>query len=279
MLFAILPGLGGLCVLAIAAGMAARIAFYRSLRSIEQRIAASTRPLPLRTDLPRAVIELALRCGGSSEPPPHSVRIRQIGSMQQANGRAELPFRARQRIAIGAPGFIWRADFAPFGFIHVADYFIGGTGGGGTGGLEGRFLGALPFLTFAGSAAAAKGEIMRYLAELPWSPDAILRNRALEWRALDDETLRVAAGAGASRGEIRLLLDQDGLIAAVEADDRPRLENGSAVERPWRGRFWDYREIEGRKIPMRGEAGWLLNEGEMIYWRGTIQHWTAEPPA
>jgi hypothetical protein len=274
MLFAVLLGLGGLCVLAIAAGIAARIAFYRRLTIIERHLAMSTGPLPPRADLPRAVIELALRCGGSGEPPPHSIRIRQIGSMQQASGRAAMSFKARQRIAIGAPGFLWRADFGPFGLIHVADYFIGGTGG-----IEGRFLGALPFLRFSGRAAATKGEIMRYLAELPWSPDAILRNRALEWRALDDQTLCVAAGAGASRGEVRLLLGQDGLVAAVEADDRPRLEKGSAVEMPWRGRFWDYREIEGRKIPMRGEVSWLLNEGETTYWRGTVQHWTAERPA
>lgn len=275
MLIKILLGAGGLGALGSAAAMmAARIAFHRRLRSIERRLAMGPGSLPRRADLPRAVTELALRCGGSREPPPHSVCIRQIGSMRQGSRRSEMSFRARQRIAIAAPGFLWRADFGRFGLVHVADYFIGGTGG-----LEGRFLGALPFLRFAGSAAAAKGEIMRYLAELPWSPDAILRNRALDWHVLDERTLRVAAGTGASRGEVRLLLGQDGLVIAVEADDRPRLENGAAVERPWRGRFWDYREIEGRKIPLRGEGSWLLDEGEMVYWRGTIQRWTAERPA
>src|SRR5579885_2145933 len=163
MLSAILLGLGGLGVLASTAAIAARTAFYRRLRSIEQRLATSPGSLPLRADLPRAVIELARRCGGSREPPPHSVSMSQIGSMKQAGGRTEMSFRARQRIAIGVPGFIWRADFGLLGLIHVADYFIGETGG-----LEGRILGALPFLTFTGSAAAAKGEIMRYLAELPW---------------------------------------------------------------------------------------------------------------
>jgi len=34
-----------------------------------------------------------------------------------------------------------------------------------------------------------KGELMRYLAELPWAPDALLANPWLAWRAHSDCTL------------------------------------------------------------------------------------------
>jgi hypothetical protein len=66
------------------------------------------------------------------------------------------------------------------------------------------------------------------------------------------------------------LLDADGLVTAVEADDRPRLEGKAIVERPWRGHFWDCGEVDGRKIPMRGEVGRLLDAEESIYWRGMV---------
>src|SRR5690348_1557536 len=75
-----------------------------------------------------------------------------------------------------------------------------------------------------GGMAAAKGEIMRYLAELAWSPDAILHNPSLTWSVVDDLAVRVSAELGGSRGEVELRLDGDGRIGSVFAPDRPRKE-------------------------------------------------------
>ena len=52
-----------------------------------------------------------------------------------------------------------------------------------------------------GGANNNRGEALRYLAELPWNPDAILHNRSLGWAVLDAETIRVATGVGAERGD------------------------------------------------------------------------------
>jgi hypothetical protein len=38
----------------------------------------------------------------------------------------------------------------------------------------------------------SKGEAMRYLAELPWLPQAMVANQELEWRQIDDRTVEVA---------------------------------------------------------------------------------------
>ena len=146
----------------------------------------------------------------------------------------------------------------------------------GTGGLEVMLLGAFPIARMIGGAAANQGEVLRYLAELPWCPDAILANRSLDWTVLDAKTIKVATGAGTARGEVTFELDEDGLIARASAPSRIYAEaNGRTSERPWRGRFWDYQRTRGRLMPMQGEVAWALDAGDFIYWRGRILDWRA----
>jgi len=115
---------------------------------------------------------------------------------------------------------------------------------------------------------------MRYLAELAWAPDAILANPALVWTVIDGRTLRVSAGRDDARGEVELRLDENGRIASISAKDRPRKEGAGFVERPWAGRFCDYRRHLGRWLPFAGEVGWVLDGQAVVAWRGTIQSWT-----
>jgi hypothetical protein len=97
---------------------------------------------------------------------------------------------------------------------------------------------------------------MRYLAELAWAPDAILGNPLLAWTVVGERMLRVSAGHGQARGEVELQIDESGRIAGVLAKARPRKEAPGFVERPWRGRFFDYRQRQGRWLPFAGEVGW-----------------------
>ena len=57
---------------------------------------------------------------------------------------------------------------------------------------------------------------------------------------LDAKTIKVATGAGTARGEVTFELDEDGLIARDSGVSHSREANGRTLERPWRGRFWDY---------------------------------------
>jgi hypothetical protein len=39
---------------------------------------------------------------------------------------------------------------------------------------------------------------------------------------------------------------------------------------PWRGRFWNYEERGGMRVPLDGEVAWMPPEGAKPYWRGGI---------
>ncbi len=169
---------------------------------------------------------------------------------------------------IGACDFVWRARFPPFGLIGVCDALENGVGR-----LDVTALGFIPILRTPHTPALTRGELMRYLAELPWVPDAILNNPALRWREGSTNEIIVASGEGATAAEVTLGLDDAGRVATMFAPDRPRSDVEPTLPTPWRGRFADYRLHQGRWIPFAGEVGWVLDGKEEVYWTGTVNDW------
>lgn len=247
-----------------------RRTFIAKLDTLERRVTAPGPPSSARTDLPPEVLALATRLGARAEPARRYVALSQTGSMWSAPGAAPMRFKARQVIATDAPGFVWRASFSPFGLIMGADAFVDGRGE-----LDIRALGLVSLARQAGTASVDRGEVLRYLAELPWNPDAILLNRALDWTVEGPRTISVATGQGAARAVFTFDLDAEGRIAGGHAAARDYVVGHRTETRPWRGRFWDYQTVEGRLIPLQGEVAWVLDAGDFVYWRGEILTWTA----
>lgn len=46
--------------------------------------------------------------------------------------------------------------------------------------------------------------------------------------------------------------------------------DGQSVPTPRQGRFFEYGERNGIRIPLSGEVEWLLPEGPQVYWRSRI---------
>lgn len=215
--------------------------------------------------LPHEVYDLAARLGATGSAPVSSVTLSQRGTMRDRPESREIRFRAVQIIDLQRSEFAWRASTGPFGCVSVLDALKDGEGN-----LEVRAFRLWRIAGVRGGAAVAKGEIMRYLAELALAPDAILYNPSLSWTVIDSRTLLVSAGQDRARGKVELRLDENGRIACVSAQDRPRKEGSGFVERPWRGRFFDYRKHRGRWLPFAGEVGWVLDGQPFIAWRGEM---------
>ena len=150
-----------------------------------------------------------------------------------------------------------------------------GRPGGGRGRLDVMALGVIPVARAERSSALMRGELMRYLAELAWAPDAFLFNTTLRWREDGPDRLSVSAGAGETAVEVTLSLDSDGRIAGAFAPDRPRSATAPIQPTPWRGRFCDYRHNDTRWLPIAGEVAWEIDGKETIYWQGRIDGWGA----
>ncbi|QYI99542.1 hypothetical protein KUV46_09255 [Thalassovita mediterranea] len=220
-------------------------------------------------DLPGPIRELAHRLGASEAAGTGHVRFSQSGRMRQDATSRWMSFRAAQTISLSECAFDWRARTGPFGLVHVRDCLRDGEGQIGV-----SVLGLVPMVRVSSSPDATRGELLRYLAELPWAPGAMLQNPHLEWEASGDAII-VRAKLGEVAGEIRFSLDDEGYIAEAYAVDRPRAVKGGFETAPWRGPFGDYRKIRGMVIPHAAEVAWLENGGEVTVWEGRLQSWEA----
>lgn len=214
--------------------------------------------------VPREVRALAARLGAQPCQGASTVTLTQHGSLRDGPSERWRRFTARQRIRLQETGFEWRASMGPFGAISVVDALADGVPW-----LEVKLLRCIRLARISDS-AAARGELIRYLAELPWAPDAILANPGLEWTIVDEATIRVGAALGTVHAEVEFALDAAGRVQSASARDRPRWEGNGFVERPWEGRFSDYRQYRRRLLPFRGEVGWVLDGHAFTAWMGEI---------
>lgn len=224
--------------------------------------------------VPCAARELALRLGASPARVVGRVSLGQSGRMKlRLNTDGWLPFTARETMEITSCAFSWRARFWPMGYLTVIDTLVAGEGR-----MDVTALGVFPLIRARSSAALTKGERLRYLAELPYAPDAMLHNPELEWRAAGPDRLAVATGRGEDRAEVTFSLDPEGRIGSVRAEDRPRSATTPTLPTPWEGEFADYRLCRGRWVPFAGKVAWVIDGQRNPYWQGTLTDWLVAPP-
>ena len=261
------PVVIGLAILLIAALVAVLVlanGFSRQIARTEARLTAAP-PGTIRTDLPPGLRAFAER-GLAGGRPAGAVRLTQAAEMRLERGARWTALDARQVIAAPVPGFAWVAEMraGPLPLVRVIDRYVDGDGR-----LEIRALGAVRIGRDAGPEATL-GEAQRYLAELPWAPDAILTNREITWTETADGVTAALETAGGT-ATVRFGFDAAGDIATMAAEARPaKLADGTVASLPWRGWFRDYAEIGGRRIPVQGEVGYVYPDGFESYWRGRV---------
>lgn len=180
-------------------------------------------------------------------------------------GARAMRFTAAQRFDVDRVAFEWLARFplvAPVA-LHVVDRFADDDGE-----LAVRLF-RMPLQRQRGPEVAA-GEALRYLAELAWVPHALVHNRDLEWRELDDDRVEVATRVRGRRLAVELAFDEGGDIAGSTSRMRRRKVDREWVETPWGGAFGGYETLGGIRVPTTGEAYWDLPEGRYVYFRGRI---------
>jgi len=177
------------------------------------------------------------------------------------------PFTSRQRVIVRRPGFVWNARMPLFPGVAVLvhDAYIAGEGY-----LHPAIMGVLSLATLRGGEEAARGELMRFLAEAAWYPTALLPRQGVLWEAIDARSARATLADGGITVALTFRFDDAGLIESVHADARGRLDGKRIEQMPWEGRFWNYAVRDGMKVPLQGEVAWLAPQGRKPYWRGTI---------
>jgi len=233
---------------------------------------AACRPLSVETYDPREIeslpppvkryFEVALQHGQAMVA---NVRFSQQGQFRQ-NEKKDIwqPFQATQFTTMRPPGFDWdaRIRMAPGLDVWVRDAYALGAGS-----LRASVLGVVTVADLHDTVASARGELMRYLAEAPWYPTALLPSQGVRWEGIDDASARATLSDGATTVTLEFRFGTDGLIAAVWAASRPRSATESA---PWLCRVSGYEQRGGMRVPVQGEVEWELHSGAAPYFRGRM---------
>jgi hypothetical protein len=205
---------------------------------------------------------------------PRRARIEQRGTFAvKPTPDGWRPFRAVQHFAARPAGFVWdaRIGMAPGLEFLVRDAFVDGTGS-----MYGTVMGAVPVVNVHGTPDIAAGALVRYLAEAVWMPTALLPSHGVRWVALDDTSARATLSAGGTTVSLDFFFSADGMVERIYTPARGRDVKGASVPTPWEGRWFEYAERGGVRVPTRGEVAWILAEGPMPYWRGEITTVTYE---
>jgi hypothetical protein len=240
--------------------------FGGQISAARDRLLASQKPgSPDQTLIPPIIRAFAARAGGQLAGPA-TIALLQSAEMKLAPEQPFMHIDATQLSGTRDPGFVWHAwgNMGSFIPVVVVDSYVGGEGW-----LEARIAGAIPVAKAKG-VEASRGEAMRFLAELPWNPDALINARGLSWRQLDEHIVEVSLATEGGPARVRLLFDPAGDIVGAEADDRLMAVGTQSVPTPWIGRFSNYTTFGGYRMPRHGEVAWMLPEGEFVYWRGDI---------
>lgn len=196
--------------------------------------------------------------------------IKMTGTMNvSAKAERWRPFTSTQHVVTHRPGFLWDAQvmLIPGVPARVLDSYIAGQGR-----LIAKVLGLFTVAETAGTGEIARGEFMRYFAEAPWYPTALLPSQGVQWTPVDDTSAEATIVDGPIALTLLFRFDAAGLVASVHADSRGAGlgKDGVMTLLPWDCGMSNYQERNGMLIPMTGEAAWVRPAGRKAYFLGQV---------
>ena len=153
-----------------------------------------------------------------------------------------------------SPGFVWNGHIAmlpalPGLAVHVHDAYFAGVGI-----LNPSVFCLYPLADVNGGGEIALGELMRYLIEAAWYPTALLPSQGVHWQTVDDRTARATLVDRTLSVTMQVSFDDAGLIRSARFEARGALVGKTIVPTPWEGRWSDYEERDGMRVPLTGEV-------------------------
>jgi hypothetical protein len=248
-----------------AAMLASRALAARQLRQdVRALFASATDAAPRRyheaqlAGLPAPVQRYFRRVLPEGQPYLRGARLRHTGQFKTGLDKGWVDIEGEQYLVAGPPGFIWQGTTSQF---TARDEYVNGHGR-----LRVRLLGAVPVVDGAGP-HFDQGELLRWLGECAWLPTALLPSEQLQWSAVDEHSARLSlTHNGQTLGFLVRFNAQDEL---VQCETQRYFAENQLL--PWQGRFSAYRELHGVRVPMQGEALWVLDGQERSYARFTVQ--------
>ncbi len=197
----------------------------------------------------------------------HAFLLQSGGFRVSPDTEAWSQMEAEQYFSVRPRAFVWNASIAmmPGLSIKVCDSYVAGRGK-----MRGKVMSLVTLIDTPRASELDEGALQRYLAEAVWFPTALLPSQGVQWEALDAERSKATLSDANSTVSLEFTFNEKGEIVSVYAPNRYREVSGKYEATPWRGRYFDYIDVDGYRIPSKAEVEWQLNEQVYPYWRATV---------
>ena len=198
-----------------------------------------------------------------------AVTIEMAGTINMsATAEQWKPFTSKQRVVTQRAGFMWDAQISmlPGMKVRVVDCYIAGKGL-----VQAAMLGLFTVADVGGGGEMARGEFMRFFAETPWYPTALLPSQGVQWAAVDDTSANATIVDGSLTLTLLFHFNDAGLIDSVRAEARGGMVGKKMLIRPWECGLSNYQVRDGMTVPISGEAAWVRPDGRKTYFMGSIK--------
>jgi hypothetical protein len=214
--------------------------------------------------LPAPVQRWLERSGVVGRERARTVRLQQTGELRTSPDGAWMPARAEQFFSVEPPAFVWKVDATMMGFLPVAGRDRYGEG-------RGHMLikaASLVSVVDASDEKIDQGALLRYLAEIIWFPSAALSPR-ITWEAVDASSAKATLRDGWLVVSALFRFDEQGRVVGIRGE---RYLGGGADAHltPWFGTLSEWGAFQGVEVPVRGEVGWALPDGDFTYYRWQV---------
>jgi hypothetical protein len=267
--------LGGIAALAIGLGAYGTVRWANSTHSLlinleDSRVPATSTRYDARDleGLPPPVQRYFRAVLKEDQPLISAATVELAGTFNMSpTGEQWKPFTSRQRVVTRRPGFLWDARILmlPGLTVRVVDSYIAGKGL-----LHAAILGLFTVADISGGGEIARGEFMRYFAEMLWYPTALLPSQGVRWEALDEHSANATITDGPLTLTLLFWFNDAGLIDSFRAEARGGMVGNEMVMAPWEGIWSNYQTRDGMTVPFTGEVAWMRPEGRKPYFVGTV---------
>jgi hypothetical protein len=203
------------------------------------------------------------------QPVVSAVTLEMTGTINMsATAEQWKPFSSKQRVVTRRPGFMWDAQISmlPGMNVRVVDSYIAGKGL-----VRAAMLGLFTVADSGGGGEMARGEFMRFFAETPWYPTALLPSQGVQWAAVDGTSANATIVDGSVTLTLLFHFSDAGLIDSVRAEARGGMVGKEMVMRPWECGLSNYQVRDGMTVPISGEAAWVRPDGRKTYFIGSVK--------
>jgi len=188
------------------------------------------------------------------------VKLKHEGIFRQSQGQVWMPMVGQEYITTENPGFVWIGKMKPYPLLWIdgKDEFIDGKGN-----FQIKLLSLFTVADTKGK-ESDESELLRWLAETPWFPTALLPSKYLHWESVNSSSAKAVVEYGKIKATVVFSFNEQGQIIKLNAD-RYRTVNNTFSKDKWVGYYRDYTKVNDVMIPKEIEAAWNFSSGEFSY--------------